>query len=495
MPGGKEREVLESKETFTVARYIVFRHKRLIMNSRPGLMRISSAILAFLLICFISGASADETGQPLTVSECVISALKNHPDIRAARGNIDVSKAKIMNAASARYPQITSNSYYYRYAYQQGSGASPSTQGITASGMSSSVSSALTSLFSGFSSMGGISYYDYYTGTVTLNQMFFDFGKTRNNVIVASEGLNAAQYDLITKELQIVLQAKQAFYKAVSDFRIVQVKEEAVSQQQEHLDQAEAFFKQGVKAKIDVTKAEVDLAKAKLDLIKAKNSYDVSLAKLSNAMGLGTKPTVNYSLQDSTTVKKVKAELPKLIEQAVANRPELKKLAANIRSNVALKKVAEVQNLPNIYLTGSYNWQGSQFPLPFYYYFGTQITFTLFDGYLANAKAREAEGNVTVLKAQVDSQMQDINLDVKQSYTDLVAAVEAVEVSEKSLQQAQENYDLAKGRYNTGVGSSIEFTDARVSLTGAKSDYITAVSEYKSSVAKLEKAIGVIVDQ
>jgi len=477
-----------------MADYCLFRYKGLSMNSRPGL--ISSAILAFFFICFISGVSADETDQPLTVSECVISALKNHPDIRAARGNIDVANAKIMNAASARYPQITSNSYYYRYAYQQGSGASPSTQGITASGMSSSISSELTSLFSGLtSSTGGISYYDYYTGTITLNQMFYDFGKTRNNVIVASEGLNAAQYDLITKELQIVLQAKQAFYKAMSDYRIVQVKEEAVSQQQEHLDQAAAFFKQGVKAKIDVTKAEVDLAKAKLDLIKAKNSYNVSLAKLSNAMGLGTKPTVNYSLQDSTTVKKVKAELPKLMEQAVANRPELKKLAANIRSNVALKKVAEVQNLPNIYLTGSYNWQGSQFPLPFYYYFGTQITFTLFDGYLANAKAREAEGNVKVLKAQVDSQLQDINLDVKQSYTDLIASVEAVEVSEKSLQQAQENYDLAKGRYNTGVGSSIEFTDARVSLTGAKSDYITAVSEYKSSVAKLEKAIGVIVDQ
>ncbi len=465
------------------------------MKSRPGLIQISIVFLASFLFCYLSSVSAEEAGKVLRVKDCVISALTSHPDILASRGSVVVAKTKITGAMSARYPQITSLSSYYRYAYQAGSGGSPSTQGLSASGISSSISSALSSLFSGLGPTPGISYYDYYTGNLTLSQLFYDFGKTRNNVIVASEGLTAAQYDLMTKQQQIVLQAKQAFYKALADYKMIQVKEEAVSQQQDHLDQARAFFTQGIKAKIDVTKAEVDLAKARLDLIKAKNSYNVSLVKLSNAMGRGLKAEESYNLDDPLIVKRMTADVSVLLGQAIENRPELKKLAANIRSNIALKKVAETQNLPNISLIYSYNWQGSQFQLPFYYYYGTQVTFTLFDGYLANSKAQEAEGNVKVLKAQVDSKLQDINLDVKQSYSDLTSALEAVEVSEKSLQQAQENYDLAKGRYNTGVGSSIEFTDARVSLTSAKSDYISALTDYKTAVATLEKAIGIIVEE
>jgi len=468
-----------------------------LMKSRPELVSMQIVIMFFFLflICCSSNASDEEMRKVLKVKECVISALTNHPDIAAARGSVGVAKTKITQAMSMRYPQITSNNSYYRYAYQSGSGGGASTQGLTAGGMSSSVSSALSSLFSGMSSsMAGITYYDYYTGTIALNQLFYDFGKTRNNVIVAKEGLNAAQYDLITKQQQIILQARQAFYQALADYKKVQLRIEAVSQQKDHLDQASAFFKQGIKAKIDVTKAEVDLAKAELDLIKARNSYQISLVKLSNAMGRGMKDEESYDLEDDLIVKRVTAELPVLLRQAVDNRPELKKLAANIRTNIAQKKVAETQNLPSISLIGTYNWQGSQFPIPFYYYYGTQITFTLFDGYLANAKAREADGNVKVLKAQVDSQMQDINLDVKQSYMDLVASVEAVEVSEKSLQQAQENFDLAKGRYNTGVGSAIEFTDARVSLTSAKSDYINSITDYKAAVAKLEKAVGIVVE-
>jgi outer membrane protein len=462
------------------------------MKNKPGLMQIFITFLALFLFFSHLNASAEEASKVLTVNDSVISALSRHPDIMAARGSVVVAKTKITGAMSQHYPQITSLNSYYRYAYQQGSGGGSSTQGLAASG----ASSAFSSLFSGLSaSLGGTSYYDYYTGNITLSQLFYDFGKTRNNVIVAQEGLTAAQYDLVTKEQQIILQARQTFYQALSDYKQCQVKEEAVSQQKEHFDQADAFFKQGIKAKIDVTKAEVDLAKAELDLIRARNSYKVSLVKLSNAMGLGMKDEDSYDLKDDLTVKRMNVALPVLLEQAVQNRPELKKLAANIRSNVALKKVAETQNLPTISLIYSYNWQGQQFPLPYYYYYGTQVTFTLFDGYLANSKAQEADGNVRVLKAQVDSKLQDINLEVKQSYHDLKAAVEAVEVSEKSLRQAQENYDLAKGRYNTGVGSSIEFTDARVSLTGGKSDYITSLTDYKKAQATLEKAIGIIVEE
>ncbi len=50
---------------------------------------------------------------------------------------------------------------------------------------------------------------------------------------------------------------------------------------------------------------------------------------------------------------------------------------------------------------------------------------------------------------------------------------------------------MAKGRYSSGVGSSIEITDAMITLNNAKMTYITALSDYSIAQANLEKAMGV----
>jgi outer membrane protein TolC len=51
--------------------------------------------------------------------------------------------------------------------------------------------------------------------------------------------------------------------------------------------------------------------------------------------------------------------------------------------------------------------------------------------------------------------------------------------------------ELAKGRYTAGVGSSIEITDAMITLNNAKMTYITALSDHSVAQANLEKAMGV----
>ena len=69
-----------------------------------------------------------------------------------------------------------------------------------------------------------------------------------------------------------------------------------------------------------------------------------------------------------------------------------------------------------------------------------------------------------------------------------------VEWIEQTLRQAQENLDLAEGRYRTGVGNIIEVTDAQVSLTLARASHIQALYTHKTAVAQLEKAIGQPLD-
>ena len=83
-------------------------------------------------------------------------------------------------------------------------------------------------------------------------------------------------------------------------------------------------------------------------------------------------------------------------------------------------------------------------------------------------------------------------LQVEQNYLSLKEAQERIEASSKLVVQAKENLKLAEGRYNSGVGSPIEITDAQVNLSNAQITYIQALSDYNSSLIRLRRAMGVI---
>ena len=81
-------------------------------------------------------------------------------------------------------------------------------------------------------------------------------------------------------------------------------------------------------------------------------------------------------------------------------------------------------------------------------------------------------------------------LDVKTCYFNLEEAKTRIPVAQLSKQQAQENYDLAVGRYKVGVGNYIEVKDAETTLSNAKLSYINAIFDYNLAIANLERAMG-----
>ena len=84
----------------------------------------------------------------------------------------------------------------------------------------------------------------------------------------------------------------------------------------------------------------------------------------------------------------------------------------------------------------------------------------------------------------------NIRLEGEQAYLSLKEAKERIGVTEKALTQAQENFELARGRYQVGVGSPLEVTDAEVSLANARANRIQALYDFKVAEAKIEKAMG-----
>jgi outer membrane protein TolC len=95
-----------------------------------------------------------------------------------------------------------------------------------------------------------------------------------------------------------------------------------------------------------------------------------------------------------------------------------------------------------------------------------------------------------VVKAQEEQQRQQVALEVEQSYLKVIETRERIKATEAAARAAKENLDLAKGRYQVGVGSIIEITDAETLYTDAQTNYIRSLYDYKIAEAQLTRAMG-----
>lgn len=427
-------------------------------------------ILSLLLIT-PPGAGAEEIikkGESLTLERCIDIAQKMHPDINAAANTVKADESRIGQAKANYYPQIDWSSSYSR------------------------IKSASSSRFSSSSSGGSFGRtneaYDQYSTGFNLSQTLYDFGKTPTQVKIRNFNLNASRSDLENVSELVIFTVKQNYYGVLQAKRNRTVAEESVKQFQQHLDQAKGFYEVGTKPKFDVTKAEVDLGNAKLNMILADNAYRIAVVNLNNAMGLPNAP--DYTIEDNLSFQAYPMTLEAALSKAYQTRPDLQSIVAKRQAAESSIDLAKTGYYPVVTGNAAYSWSGERFPLDHGWNIGAALSFPLFSGFLTKHQVDEAQANLNVLKANEESVKQTVLLDVQQSYLNLKAAEERVPTAKLNVDQAQENLDIANGRYAAGVGNPIEVTDAEVSMITAKTSYIQALYDYKVAQASLEKAMG-----
>jgi outer membrane protein len=269
----------------------------------------------------------------------------------------------------------------------------------------------------------------------------------------------------------------------------VLVAEDTVKQTRQHLEQAKGFYEVGTKPKFDVTKAEVDLSTAKLSLIRNENAFRVSIVNLNNVMGIPDAP--EYSLDENMSFEKYAITLEEATANAYRNRPDLQAIVAQRQAAEKSVELAKTGYYPILTGNASYGWSGEKISsLDHAWNVGAALSFPLFSGYLTKYQVEEAKANLNILKANEESLRQTIFLEVQEAYLTLRAAEDAIPTAKLGVEQAQENLEIANGRYAAGVGNPIEVTDAEVGLANARTSYIQALYADKVAQASLEKAMG-----
>ncbi len=393
----------------------------------------------------------------LTVNECIDIALRRNPSILAVMYGVDVSKSLVGQARSVYYPQLSASATYDRV--QPTSSSTATTQ------------------------------YNQYEGSVSLNQYITDFGKTSSQVEISKYNFDAARSNLTETQDTVILSVKQAYYGVLQAKRNRDVDMDVIKQMQLHLDQAKAFYAVGTNARIDVINAEVNLSNAQLSLINAENALKIAWVTLNNAMGTPDPP--EYTLEDNLAFQKYTITLEEATSRAFENRPDLKSIIAQRQAaeeNVSFARSGYYPSLSgnaNYYSVGETTssqergWSA-----------GVVLTIPLFNGFLTQQQVAGAKSNLYVLRANEETLRNQILLDVRQAYLNLVAAEASISTADLAAKQAKENLDLANGRYVAGVGSTIEVSDAFALYVTAQANLTNALANYKTSQASIEKAMG-----
>jgi len=426
------------------------------------------ALIVFLFLIPCEGRAEDviKKGEVLNLERCIEIALKMQPTIVAAANTVHATESRVGQAKSNYYPQIDWSSSYDRIKPASGSSSGSS---IGASGRTNEA-------------------FDRYSTGFTLSQILYDFGKTPTQVKIQNLALDASRSDLRNTTDQIILAVKQAYYGLVQGKYNVLVAKDTVKQTQDHLEQAKGFFTAGTRPKFDVTKAEVDLSNAKLNLIRNDNAFSIARVTLNNAMGIPDAP--EYTLDEKLSFEKYEITFEDALSKAYENRPDLQSIIAQRQAAERSIDLAKTGYYPVFAGNAGYSWSGEQFPLDHGWNAGATLSVPLFSGFLTKYQVEEARANLNVLKANEESLKQTIFLEVQAAYLTLRSAEEAIPTAKLGVEQAQENLEIANGRYAAGVGNPIEVTDAEVGLTNARTFYIQALYVDKVAQASIEKAMG-----
>ena len=431
--------------------------------------------ITFLIISVPFEAGAQEIikkGESLNVERCIEIALKMQPDILAATGTLRATESRIGQAESNYYPQVNWSSSYSRIKPASSSSGS-------SSGISTGTSGRTNESF------------DQYSAGFNVNQTIYDFGKTPTQVRIQKLNFDSSRSDFENVSEQIVFNVRQAYYGVLQAKRNREVSAESVRQFEQHLEQAKGFFEVGTKPKFDVTKAEVDLGNAKLNLILAENALRLAIVNLNNSFGVPDAP--EYTIEDNLSFQKYNITLEGALSKAFQERPDLKSVVAKRQASESSIDLAKTGYYPVLTGNAAYSWSGERFPLEHGWDVGAALSLPIFSGYLTKYQVQEAKATLNVLKANEESVKQTVISDVQQAFLNLTAAAERIPTAKLNVEQAQENLDIANGRYSAGVGNPIEVTDAEVSLITAKTSYIQALYDYRVAQASLEKAMGIAV--
>jgi outer membrane protein len=404
-----------------------------------------------------------QNSQRLTLQDAEKLAIQNHPQIQAATQLALAASAQVKEVQSAYFPQASGAL----------TGAKAETNSRIAAGFLNSPST-----------------FDKFAEGVSVSQLVTDFGRTHEFSKSSHFHAQAQQETVVATRADVLLRVNLAYFGVQKAQSVLHVAEETVKARQLVVDQISALAKSNLKSGLDVSFSNVDLARAQLLLVQAQNDLQSFYAQLSDALGYSDQRT--FQLVEEPLPGAPPTDVAPLIVEALQNRPEVLSQGLDVRSAESYATAERDLWFPTISaagVTGLVPYRQS--PLPSRYAAaGFNVNVPLFNGRLFNAEHTEATARAHAQEQLLRGLQNRIVQDVRTSWLNAISAYQRLTLTQQLLDQTTQAFDLAKGRYQLGLSSIIELSQAQLNLTEAQVEQVSAQYDYESQTANLNYQLG-----
>ena len=448
----------------------------------------------------------------LSVADALARAARTGEEIRLARAQVSLADAQVRSARSAALPQLDGAVSYTRTfasPFQSGGFSLPDSLRFEPDSLAS-VADRLRYLEQNASNagLGGLGALfgslplgrpNTWTLGLTGSQPLYAGGKVGAALRIATEYKAAAQLGLTEQQAEIDLQVRTAYYNALLAQELEQIATDALAQAESFLRQERLGLEAGTASDLDVLRAEVALENLRPRLVEARNAASLATLDLKRLVDLPLAQPVRLSTRLSMPSA---AELaPPTYDRAVLLRRRAAIQASE--RQVAIReqqlRIAKGGFLPSVDLRFSYG--GQLFPdqpfglgdTPFRRDVSATVAARLpiFTGFRRLADVQAAQVTLDQERLRLAQLREGVQLQVEQALGERQRAAADLAARQRTVEQAQRVHDLTVLRYEQGLATQLEVSDARLGLSQARTNLAQAISAFHLADAGLARALGV----
>jgi len=420
----------------------------------------------FLAVCSLLAPRAvlAQSARVLTLDRALDIARQHAPELREAAAATSAARARIGSARAPLLPQITGSASYARGTYNSPLAGQPKSDFDTR---------------------------DSFAAGLRATQLIYDFGQAWYLKEAAKDNARAQELSERATEQQIDYDVRIAFLTAGGNRALVDVARATLSNQLRHMQQIQGFVEVGTRPPLELAQSRTDVANARLALLRAENNYLSAKAELSRAMGTPESTDFEVSADLTPPEDSEAANLDELVRLGEKQRPEFQAFDAQLSAQHSTTRSIKGQYGPSLNALGSVDTNGYRLSsMAVNLSAGVSLTWPIYQGGITNSRVAEANAVTAQLQAQLETLRQDLRVAVTQATLAIRAAQESLVAADELVQLAKERVALAEGRYQTGVGNTIELGDAELALRDAQTQRVTAEYDLASARALLHRTLG-----
>jgi outer membrane protein len=411
-----------------------------------------------------TGYSCAIPGGTLTLNAAIDLALCRNPATRSAWASAHQQAAVLGSAESAWLPQVGITGQAYRQF-----GEHVDVEGQAVSG-------------------------DQNTGdaAATLTWTLYDFGARTGRIRGARRLLDAAALNVSSVSQQTVLNVVQAYYGVVAADAAQAAANTTETVTSHSLEIAQTLRTGGAGTLADVLQAETAYEQAVLTRVQADAAAATARGTL--AVTLGVMADQSFLLQADPVPAEVppfNSRISDLMAEAVRQRPDLAAAQAQRDAAEANIQVARSTGMPVITVNAGHDFIATNgIPDQHYSQIGIGVTIPIFTGFNVTYGVRQAQAALESSDANLDQVRLGVSQGVWNSYYALHSANDQLTTTRSLSKTAEDNEEVALGRYQAGVGTIVDVLTAQTGAATARQVRINAELSWRVARAQLALALG-----